>query len=469
MTARIKMKFYILLTLVIVCSSGISQTVPLGIHYQAVARDNYGKELSDRDIDVRFSVISGNPLGTVVYQELHQNVKTSKYGVFSLVIGKGTPTGETVGGLSNVDWGQANHFLKVEVKFDNDFIDMGTMQFLAVPYALYAQKSLEPGPQGPKGEQGIQGIQGIQGPKGDQGDPATDDQTLSFNGTNLSISGGNTVNLGSLNQALSLKGDTLGITGGNYVMLTNQIQDLQLDVNNKLKITKNSAATEIDLSKYIDNTDNQQLNFNNSNNNLSITGGNTIDLTPVKQDLLLNNDTLSITNKINPSKINLRKYLDNTDNQVLSYNPEDFQLSLTNGGAIPIGSIIAFRAGITASYNMPNNTPVDLIFDQITGSYYNDGGNYNPGSGTFQAPYNGIYSFSISINLPSGNSSVIIKLTGVNYETIIGPTASSGYFRSNITMKLNKSDIVNVAIVQNNGFPINPYIISGSFSGFRIY
>ena len=29
---------------------------------------------------------------------------------------------------------------------------MGTMQFLAVPYALYAQRSLEPGPQGPKGE-----------------------------------------------------------------------------------------------------------------------------------------------------------------------------------------------------------------------------------------------------------------------------------------------------------------------------
>ena len=28
---------------------------------------------------------------------------------------------------------------------------MGTIQFLAVPYALYAQKSLEPGPPGPKG------------------------------------------------------------------------------------------------------------------------------------------------------------------------------------------------------------------------------------------------------------------------------------------------------------------------------
>ncbi len=46
---------------------------------------------------------------------------------------------------------------------------MGTMQFMAVPYALYAAKSLEPGPAGPPG------------PKGDPGDPATDDQQLSYN------------------------------------------------------------------------------------------------------------------------------------------------------------------------------------------------------------------------------------------------------------------------------------------------
>ena len=180
----------VLLIALLAGSASMGQNVPLGISYQAVARDNYGKELVNKSIDVKFSIISGNPLGTVVYQELHAKQITTKFGVFSLVIGTGTPTGGTFGELSQIQWGSAPHYLKVEVKFENDFIDMGTMAFVSVPYALYAQKSLEAGPAGPKGDPG---------PKGDAGDPASDKQTLSFNGNNLSISGGNTVNLTTLN------------------------------------------------------------------------------------------------------------------------------------------------------------------------------------------------------------------------------------------------------------------------------
>ena len=248
-------RYSVLLIFLLVGSASFGQNVPLGIFYQAVARDNYGKELVNKDIDVKFSIISGNPLGPVVYQELHSKVNTSDFGVFSLIIGSGTPTGGTYGELSQIQWGSAYHYLKIEVKFDNDFIDMGTIQFLAVPYALYAQKSLEPGPAGPKGDPGA---------KGDPGDEASDNQTLSFNGVNLTISNGNTVNLSTLNvpHQLTLLGDTLSILGGNKVGLTNQIQDLSLDVNNKLKITKNAAATQIDLTRYLDNTDNQALTYN---------------------------------------------------------------------------------------------------------------------------------------------------------------------------------------------------------------
>jgi hypothetical protein len=372
--------------------TAFGQNVPLGIFYQAVARDNFGKELVNRNIDVKFSIVSGNPLGTVVYQELHSDVITSKYGVFSLIIGHGTPTGGLYGELSQIQWNTAFHYLKIEVKFDNDFIDMGTMQFLAVPYALYAQKSLDPGPPGPKG---------------DPGDPATDDQTLSFNGNNLTISGGNTVNLSTLNvpHQLSLLGDTLSILGGNKVGLTNQIQDLQLDVNNKLKITKNPSAKEIDLSKF---------------------------------------------------------------NQIVSFNQDNYQLSLSNGGGTAsLGQIIAFRAGIATTVNLPNNTPVTIVFNQVSGVYYTDGLYYNSTSGSFTAPFNGIYSFSVFINLPIG-SSVIINLFGDPYETIIGPTNSVGSFRGNLTMKLNKGDVVNASVVQNNGYSI-PFSFSGSFSGYKVY
>jgi hypothetical protein len=269
---------------------------------------------------------------------------------------------------------------------------MGTMQFLAVPYALYAQKSLEPGPQGPKG---------------DPGDPASDKQTLSFDGNNLSIANGNTVNLSSLNipHQLTLIGDTLSILGGNKVGLTNQIQDLQLDVNNLLKITKNPTATAIDLSKFT---------------------------------------------------------------QTLSYNSDNYQLSLSNGGGTAsLGQIIAFRAGIASTVNLPNNTPVTIVFNQVTGVYYTDGIYYNSSSGSFTAPSNGIYSFSVFINLPN-DSSVIINLFGDPYETIIGPTTLGGSYRGTLTMKLNKGDVVTASVLQNNGYPI-PFNFAGSFSGYKVY
>ena len=398
------LKAYIfILAFISVGYSSLGQgTVPYGIHYQAVARDNFGKELADKVIDVRFSIISENPLGTLAYQELHSKVKTSKYGVFTLIVGHGTPTGGIYGELSQINWPQAFHYLKVEVKFESQFMDMGTMQFLAVPYALYAQKSLEPGPTGPKG---------------DQGDPASDDQTLSFNGNNLTISGGNTVNLSTLNvpHSLSVTGNKLSILGGNEVTFPDQIQNLSLGMDNKL----------------------------------AISGGNSVDLTPLKNDA-----DADPGNEI----------------QTISYDADNSQLTLSKGGgSVTIGQIVAFRAGIASSVNLTNNTAVDLVFDQISGNnYYNDGSFYNSGSGGFQAPFSGIYTFSVSINLPT-NSSLIIEVAGVPYETIIGPTnTSSGFFKESITMKLNKNDIVNAAVLQTNGYLI-PFPFSGYFSGYRVY
>lgn len=593
-------KTYLILSfLLILGTESFGQgNVPLGIHYQAVARDIIGKELVSKDIDVRFSIIAENPLGQVVYQELHSRITTSRYGVFSLIIGAGVQTGGIYSNFSQITWSSALHFLKVEVKFDNTFIDMGTMQFLAVPYALYAQKSLEPGPQGPagqtgsqgpKGEAGIQGVkgdagiqglkgdtgplgpkgdigpqgpqgvkgdtgpqglqgvtgatgtqgvkgdtgpqgpqgvtgdtgpqgvkgdtgplgpQGVQGLKGDQGDPATDDQTLTFDGSFLSISVGlnstQGVDLSSLNLAhtLSIAGNTLKIENGNQVILPSQIQDLSLGIDNMLRLSKSSEPA-IDLTRFLD--DKQELNFNSADSTLTITNGTkiidlsifnqalsfnsasnvlsitnsqkTVDLSSLKndadysitneiQDISLTGNTLKISNNLSSPGVDLTNF----DNRTLSYNPENYQLSVSNGNTVSLGSIVAFRAGISASYSLANNTPVDLIFDQITGTnYYNDGGKYNSGSGTFQAPTTGIYSFFVAVNFPTGASSIIIKVGGSPYETIIGPTSGSGYFRANLTMRLNKDDIVNVALNQSNGFLINPYIITGTFSGFRLY
>jgi len=162
-------------------------TVPGGINYQAVARDNSGKELVNTDIEVRFTVRTGSALGPAIYQEVYTDVTTSRYGVFSLTIGKGDPV---LGNFTEIDWSAANHHLQVEVKFENLFMDMGTMQFMAVPYALYAAKSLEPGPPGPRGEQGPPG-----NPASD-----TDDQKLIYyrDSKVLQIESGNSVRLDTI-------------------------------------------------------------------------------------------------------------------------------------------------------------------------------------------------------------------------------------------------------------------------------
>jgi hypothetical protein len=444
-------RYYVFLILLLSGTISYGQNVPLGIFYQAVARDNVGKELANRKIDVKFSIISGNPLGTVVYQELYSDVTTSKYGVFSLIIGKGTPTGGLYTNLSQIQWNTAFHYLKVEVKFDNDFIDMGTMQFLAVPYALYAQKSLEPGPQGPKG---------------DPGDPASDNQTLSFDGNNLSIANGNTVNLSSLNvpHQLTLIGDTLSILGGNKVGLTNQIQDLQLDINNKLKITKNASATLIDLSPF-----KQNLSYNNATGMLSISNGTAADLSTLKtagiQDIHLSGNQLTIDKNASSTGVDLSKYMDNTDNQQLTYSESSKSLSISGGNSVVLGNMVAFRAKKTSS---ETETMFGTDYDFIAGTEeYDDGSGYDISTGVFTAPSSGIYAFSISYTATgTGDSRVLkINLNGSLYEILNSGITGGSSITRQITMKLASGDKVKIIINVGMGYETG----IGSFSGYKVY
>ncbi|MCK4750563.1 MAG: hypothetical protein KAT15_26075, partial [Bacteroidales bacterium] len=156
----------------------VSQT----FNYQAVARDQNGNLLGDQSLTVRIGIIQD---GNLVWQEDHP-VSTNSIGHFDLKIGNPdalNPLG-SVGSFSEIPWGAGEYQLQVSLDAGNGFIDLGTSELQAVPFALYAADG--PGGMGP------QGIQGEPGPPGPAG---ADEQELNLDGNLLSITGGNSVDL----------------------------------------------------------------------------------------------------------------------------------------------------------------------------------------------------------------------------------------------------------------------------------
>lgn len=187
-----------------------------------------------------------------------------------------------------------------------------------------------------------------------------DEQELSLAGNDLSITGGNSVNLSSFmdntdEQELNLAGNDLSITGGNMVNLAGYLdntdeQELAL-TNSDLSI---SGGNSISLTSFLDNTDEQELSL--IDNDLSITGGNIISLASFldntdEQELSLTDNDLSITGG---NTISLTSFLDNTDEQELTLSGNN--LSISGGNSI---SLQAY---------MDNTDQQDLVAATLTGT-----------------------------------------------------------------------------------------------------
>lgn len=109
-----------------------------GINYQAVARNSSGNPLVNQNVGVSLTITDALSGGSTLYNETH-NVTTNQFGLFSLVIGSGTPVTGTFGAI---DWTSTDRFLNVQVDpaGGTSYIDMGTSQLLSVPYAKNAEK-----------------------------------------------------------------------------------------------------------------------------------------------------------------------------------------------------------------------------------------------------------------------------------------------------------------------------------------
>ncbi len=130
---------YFTLILILITTTYLYSQSPQGIPYQGVARNASGAILANQPITLRMNIHDITTTGTVVYSESHA-ITTTSLGQFSITIGSGTTI---TGTLASVNWGNGAKFLQVELSTNagTSYLDMGTTQFMSVPYALYAGSS----------------------------------------------------------------------------------------------------------------------------------------------------------------------------------------------------------------------------------------------------------------------------------------------------------------------------------------
>jgi len=153
--------FLILNFFLTILTLSVCAQAPLQIPYQGIARDAQGAVLQNQNITLLLAIEDIS--GTELFSETH-NTTTNQFGLFNVKIG-------SISAMPSNLWSNGNRFLhvKIDPAGGNSYTDLGSTQFLSVPYALYAETSNTPGPAGPQGIQGIQGIQGEIGPQGANG------------------------------------------------------------------------------------------------------------------------------------------------------------------------------------------------------------------------------------------------------------------------------------------------------------
>lgn len=321
---------------------------PQALNYKSIAKDEWGAALPSKDVTLQFTILQD---GIEVYREIH-NTTTNKFGLMHVNIGEGIVS---LGVFDLIDWGIGSYSLRVELDPNGgtDFRLEGEDRLLSVPYALYAGNitSSSGNDNDPAnelisdiylsgtelyiveaGQLHMLDLWSLQdGTVDADSDPTNELQDISLSDTWLTISQGSTVDLGALPDLVDdADSDPL-----------NEIQDLQL-IGDVLTITGSSGSTTIDLSSYLDNTDDQLLILNG--NELSIEGGNSVILTDLVddadadptneiQDISLSGSSLGISEG---STVDLSfisdGYEPDTDNQTLLVEGQN--LSISNGNTI---------------------------------------------------------------------------------------------------------------------------------------
>ncbi len=454
------------LILVIVALCTFAQT-PQSFNYQAVLRDASGNILANQNIEIQVDILQGSASGSAILSETHSTT-TNNFGLVNLTVGSISSTN-----FSSIDWTDGPFFIQISV----DGTVMGTSQLLSVPFAMHAitveNDAVED----------------------DDADPENEIQVLSINAdtiflssggfailppetdpafTNWDKSSGITISESQISDLKHFTGDS--ITGNETAFEDwdkNADDDFTAEDETDPVFSSSLAAaiTAEDTARWASNnyTQNELQKLKLENQQLSISGGNTIDLseayyiadssaTNELQDISLNGTQLSISKG---SSVDLAPLQDGTgtDNQTISLDGN--QLVISNGNRIYLPYIR------TEGDSNPFNEIQTLSIANDTISLSRDGGQVK-----LPAETEPTYTSSQAANITATDITNLGNLSGTNtgdqdLSTLAAKTAlddSIKQVRSEIPPLADGSETKITAgknvTVTGAGTTANPYVVN---------
>jgi hypothetical protein len=127
----------IITVLLVTVASMLAQNVPMGMKYQAVARDARGIVLANSKITLRINLnsVAGGSVKTY-YSELH-DVVSNEMGLFTLTVGNGKAEGTI---FADIPWSTNDIWMEIAIRDNNKagFTVISNSRLLSVPYAFHA-------------------------------------------------------------------------------------------------------------------------------------------------------------------------------------------------------------------------------------------------------------------------------------------------------------------------------------------
>jgi hypothetical protein len=114
-----------------------------GIHFQAIARNENGIIIPNKQITIRITLLTDSSFGNKIYQEI-KSVTTNMLGLLFIDIGNEEPGKVvTIGNFNEIKWSNKSFYLQVELDPNNalSFLNAGIEKINYVPLSLYADKS----------------------------------------------------------------------------------------------------------------------------------------------------------------------------------------------------------------------------------------------------------------------------------------------------------------------------------------